>query len=229
MVAIRIIIEGGSSESNNIDTADNTESLRQSLNLFFSRLLNRDDISIVMGYGYRNAAKLFLKDSLESILFVDSDCPKSQLSGFFERLEMDNKNSIKIPECRRENVFFMIQEMESWFLKQPECFDIWAKKEGYSRRTNELILHHSLIYNKDIEDIEKPSVVIKTLLKHFYAKKVANKKRKLAVYGKLKTAPILLDCIDVGLLEKYDSELQRFKNQILKKKNRAESHRSIDF
>lgn len=207
MVTIQILIEGGSSESNNIDTADNTKSLRQSLNLFFSRLLNRDDMSIVMGYGYRNATKLFLKDFLKSILFVDSGCLKIQLSGYCERFEMENKTLIRIPECRRKNLFFMIQEMESWFLKQPKCFDIWAKKEGYSGRTNELSINHSLIYNKNIEDIEKSSVVIQTLLRRFFEKKVANKKRKLAVYGKLKTAPILLDCIDVELSEIYDSEL----------------------
>lgn len=39
-----------------------------------------------------------------------------------------------------------------------------------------------------------------------------NKKRKLAVYGKLRTAPVLLDCLDVALLETQDSELVRFKN-----------------
>lgn len=91
------------------------------------------------------------------------------------------------------------------------------KKEGYSGRTKELILNHSLIYNKNIEDIEKSSVVIQTLLRHFFEKKVANKRRKLAVYGKLKTAPIFLDRIDVELLEKYDSELQRFKTSNFEK------------
>ncbi|WP_288568066.1 DUF4276 family protein [uncultured Treponema sp.] len=217
MVTIRIIVEGGSAENKNIDTANNTESLRQSLNLFFSRLLNRTDISIIMGYGYRNAAKNFLKNYLNTNLFVDSDCPSNKLSEFFTRLEKENAEPIFIPDDRKKYVFFMIQEMEAWFLKQPQCFDLWAKKEGYSRRTNESICQHSLIRSKNIEDIEKPSIITKTLLKHFFEKKVVNKKRKLAVYGKLKTAPILLDCIDVESLEKQDSELRRFKKQILRK------------
>ena len=77
MVEISLIVEGGDI-SNNIDalTANNTESLRQALNKFFTRLLSRDDISIKLnlGGGNKNAVKMFLNDtSHKTILFVDSD------------------------------------------------------------------------------------------------------------------------------------------------------------
>lgn len=215
MVTIRIIIEGGCSSADNSSVADNTESLRQSFNTFFSRLLGKNDISIIMGYGYRNAAKQFLKQPSDAVLFVDSDCTPDKLDDFFLRLKK-SETPIIIPDDRKLNVFFMIQEMEAWFLKQPECFDLWAKHEGYTRRTDESIFEHSLIANKDIETIEKPSTKTNDLMKHFFEKTFPGKKRILAKYGKLKTAPILLDCLDVLKLETQDSELHRFKKTILK-------------
>lgn len=124
MVTVRIVVEGGVLSCNaETTTANNTESLRQSLHSFFTRLLSRDDISIVIS-----------------------------------------------------------------------------------------IADHNLISGKNIEDISKPSAVVAILLKHFFEKRIDGKKRKLAVYGKLRTAPVLLDCLDVALLETQDSELVRFKN-----------------
>ena len=102
--------------------------------------------------------------------------------------------------------------MEAWFLKQPDCFEKWAKLENYNKRDANSIADHNLISGKNVEDISKPSVVVATLLKHFFEKRIDGKKRKLAVYGKLRTAPILLDCLDVALLETQDSELVRFKS-----------------
>ena len=213
MVEIRIIVEGGGqSGPSDVVTANNTESLRQSLNSFFARVLNRNDVSISIGYGYRNAAKRFVEDDSYNSLFVDSDSPKEKIMDWFEKLKTENPNRpIVIPFERQSDVFFMVQEMEAWFLKQPECFEKWAEKEEYEKRTLELIENHTLIHGKNIEDLKKPSEITKILLKHFFEKKIPGGKRKLASYGKLKTAPILLDCLDVKRLLECDSELKRFK------------------
>ena len=213
MVEIRILVEGGGQAgSNDVSTANNTESLRQSLNSFFCRLLCRDDVSISLGYSYRNAAKRFLEDEKYNALFVDLDAPKTQMSFWFEKLKTENASkSIVIPLERQKNVYFMIQEMEAWFLKQPVCLEKWAATEGYEKRDSKPIDSHNLIFAKNIEDITKPSETVKVLLKHFFEKKVSGEKRKLASYGKLKTAPILLDCLDASLLAQQDSELCRFK------------------
>ncbi len=216
MVDIRIIVEGGApTYSSDVSTANNSESLRQSLNSFFCRLLGREDIRIIVGFGYRNAAKLFVEDKSYNYLFVDSDTPKAQIKGWFEKLKTENKNKpIVIPLERQNDVFFMIQEMEAWFLKQPECFEMWAKIEGYEKSDFSDIQKHSLIRNKNIEDITKPSKITELIMKHFFYKKINGGNKKHAKYGKLKTAPILLDCLDVSLLEKQDSELHRFKEKI---------------
>lgn len=214
MVEIRIIVEGGGQAgSADVTTANNTESLRQSLNSFFTRLLGRNDVSISVGFGYRNAAKRFVEDSSYNSLFVDSDVSAEKVNTWFEKLKTEHPDKPIIISLERQNdVFFMIQEMEAWFLKQPECFEKWAALEGYKKIDEDEIKNHSLIRNKDIEDISKPSEKTKILLRHFFEKEFPGGKRKHALYGKLKTAPILLDCLDVNKLIQNDRELQRFKN-----------------
>ena len=94
MVKICIVVEGGGSNSNtDVAVANNSESLRQSLNSFFSRLLSRNDISITvhMGYGYRSSVECFLQNSSQSVLFVDLDAPGFKKNDWFKKLETENK------------------------------------------------------------------------------------------------------------------------------------------
>jgi hypothetical protein len=204
MVEISLIVEGGGI-SNNIEalTANNTESLRQALNKIFTRLLGRDDISIKLnlGGGNKNAVKMFLNDtSHKTILFVDSDHLDTN------KWYNEDMKDFNISDDKKEYIFFMIQEMEAWFLKQLNCLDIWAEKEGYNRKQEGDISQHSLLKNKNIEEIKKPSDKLKTILKVYF-----EKKGKPAKYGKLKTAPALLDALDTSSLLPLDNELQRFK------------------
>lgn len=204
MVEISLIVEGGDI-SNNIEalTANNTESLRQALNKFFTRLLSRDDISIKLnlGGGNKNAVKMFLNDtSHKTILFVDSDHLDTN------KWYNEDMKDFNISDDKKEYIFFMIQEMEAWFLKQLNCLDIWAEKEGYNRKQEGDISQHSLLKNKNIEEIKKPSDKLTTILKVYF-----EKKGKPAKYGKLKTAPALLDALDTSSLLPLDNELQRFK------------------
>lgn len=215
MVAIRIIVEGGGTPGNmDIATASNRESFRESLHSFFSRLLQRDDVSISLGYSYRNATKQFLKENA-AILFVDLDMPKVRIDDWFTKCETENpEKPIIIPIEKRQDVYFMVQEMEAWFLKQPECFEKWAQAEGYTRKNvTESISEHSLIKNQDIEEISKPSDKTDMIMHHFFEKRIAGEKRRIAHYGKLKTAPLLLDSLDVMKLLLCDTELQRFRNR----------------
>ena len=215
MVELHLIIEGGGQPNvENMSIANNTEVLRQSLNSFFSRLLGRDDISIVvsMGFSYRNAVQDFLeKDNF--YLFVDLDAPKSGIENWFKKIATENPNKpLSIPNNQKKNVYFMIQEMEAWFLKQPECFEKWGISEGWQRlHPSEEIENHSLIAGKNIEDIAKPSEKVRILMRHFFEKQFKEGKRKLAKYGKQTVAPVLLDNLDVQMLELQDSELHRFK------------------
>ncbi len=117
--------------------------------------------------------------------------------------------SIVIPEEKIGKVFFMVQEMEAWFLKQPGCIERWRIEEEYERKhPDENIAEHSLIRGKDIESIRKPSDKLRTLIK-----KYISDGKKSVKYGKLASAPGLLDNLDVATLLPLDRELQRFKTR----------------
>ena len=127
---------------------------------------------------------------------------------WFTRLtnELHPELTITIPEEKIQYIFFMVQEMEAWFLKQPDCLNRWAESVGYDRKSSELdIADHSLIRGKNIEEIAKPSEKLAILIKRFFCKG-----SKAIKYGKLKHAPQLLDSLNVDLILPLDSELQRF-------------------
>lgn len=214
MVTITIVIEGGVLSTDGIDvlTMDNSSALRQSLNRIFRELLN-EEVSIViqMGAGYRNAALRFLAGEKNHILYVDLDNQKDKQSEWFDKLATENpQKPIIISEEKQKNVFFMIQEMEAWILKYPMSIVEWGKANGFKRlHEKELIQKHKLINNKDIESLNKPSHVLKDIIKHFFSKEYNGKTKKIQ-YGKLKSAPGILDNIDTTELLALDMELQRF-------------------
>lgn len=210
MVKLTLIVEGGVYTNNvSAETANNAEALRESFHKFFNRLLGRNDIEITiyMGTGYRNAAKRFIEDSTISGFYVDSDFPPNEIESWYGKLinKEHPEKTIVIPDEKKKTVFFMIQEMEAWFLKQPFCLEKWAEKEGYKKKNVSNIANHSLIRNKNIETISKPSEKLKIIMRHFF-----EKNKKAARYGKLKTAPGILDEINAVELKSYDTELQRF-------------------
>ena len=215
MVEITIVIEGGIVNTDTADTqtVDNSQALRQSINRIFSELLNENvSIIIQMGAGYRNAALQFVNINKKNLyLFVDLDDKKENIPVWFSKLTTENPNNpIIISDEKQQNVFFMIQEMEAWILKQSDSIDKWASENGFIRsHKSDLISDHSLIRGKNIEELNKPSSILKNLIKHFFYKEFNGKKKKLQ-YVKLKYAPGLLDQIDIKILFKNDSELQRF-------------------
>ena len=212
MVTVTVFAEGGVLPGDSVDVAtmDNSAALRQSLNRIFSESLEqRDDVQIVveMKAGYKNVCKEFLRMADDSVvMFLDSECPAQDVPKWFETL--DSKDSINIPEDRRMNIYFMIQEMEAWILKDLQSIERWADLEGLERVDLAPLANHSLIRNKNIENISKPNEKLRDLVKHFFMRN-----GKKAKYGKLKTAPAMLDCINVGVLKSLDAELTRFSKE----------------
>lgn len=214
MVNLNIIVEGGTFDPNvGEETFNNVEALRESLNKFFSRLLKRDDISVRvdMGAGYRNSAKLFVKNTKDHYLYVDSD--DADTNKWFDRLDdADPAKAIVIPEDAKDKIFFMIQEMEAWFLKQPECLDRWGESQSFVRAKKETaIASDNQIAGKDIESLSEPSKIVGVIVQRYFERVLPNGKKKKVKYGKLKSAPAIIDNLDEKALVAVDKELYRFK------------------
>ena len=225
-MVISIIIEGGVLPNDNISAAtmNNVESLRQSLHRIFAKVLSdQEDISIVINpqASYKQAVNKYLVAGEDTFLFVDLDMPKDKKQLWFDNLANDLNKPISIPNEKKDNIFFMIQEMEAWILKQPAAIYKWATEyNNYLNKRTDKIEDHTLLRNRDVEDIAKPSTVLEKLITTFFEKNIrgskAYKKRFGKVrYTKLKEGAELLDCLNVALLLAQDEELQRFRNTII--------------
>lgn len=214
MVNLNIIVEGGTFDPNaGEETFNNVEALRESLNKFFSRLLKREDIGVRVdvGAGYRSATKMFVKNFQDHYLYVDSD--DSDTSKWFKKLDnIDPSRAIIMPAEAKDKVYFMIQEMEAWFLKQPDCLEKWGVAQGYTRTNKETaIASDNQIAGKDIESLSEPSRIVGVIIQRYFERTMPDGKKKKVKYGKLKSAPSILDNLDEQALVAIDNELYRFK------------------
>lgn len=218
-MVIRIVIEGGvlphnkngsTTNEKTINTYDGSEVLREELKKFFMNVLGISDLSVIVTYegGYKNAARVFVAQQEEDYLYTDLDDVPEKRSEWFDKMEQDG---ILISAERRQAVFFWIQEMEAWFLKQPQCIEAWAAVKRIEIKKP--IASDPLIAGKDIEHLpHKPSYVMKVIfgrdLKN--TKKGRNGKPQKLVYGKLRVAPRLIPYLEPQKLKEQDTELQSF-------------------
>lgn len=157
-------------------------------------------------------ARKYANGSGLQYLVVDSDLPYDSRMSWFDKLsnKVNPEKSIIISEDKKEGVFFMVQEMEALFLKQPECIEAWRMKNNYLRKfPEEDIATHSLIRNKNIEDIAKPSEKLAILIKKY----ISDGTRSIR-YGKLSVAPGLINELTADKLVRADRELSRFKSVV---------------
>ena len=229
-MVIRIIIEGGALPNRNdavdagtINTYDGSEVLREELKKFFINVLGISDISVIVTYegSNKNAAKVFVTQPEEDYLYTDlDDVPEKRLE-WFDKME---KDGIVIPDERKQDVFFWIQEMEAWFLKQPQCIEAWAAVRKIEVKTP--IASDSLIAGKDIEHlVHKPSEVMKVIFRRDLknTKKGKNGKPQKLEYGKLRVAPRLSPFLNPQELKGNDAELRSFVASVKGKMKTANS------
>jgi hypothetical protein len=64
----------------------------------------------------------------------------------------------------KDQVFFMVQEMEAWMLSQPNKIEFFCLDTGLIRkREDERITDNQLLKGKCLEEIEKPSGKLNTI------------------------------------------------------------------
>lgn len=218
-MVIRIIVEGGAYPANNAHSAtdltlDGSEVLREELKKFFTAALGIADISIIVSYhaGYKNAAKVFIAKPEENYLYTDLDDVPERRADWFTHLE---ENGIVIPDARKSDVFFWIQEMEAWFLKQPQCIEEWATDRNI--KIKKPIAEDPLISGKDIEHLQhKPSFVMKVIFQRDLenTRKGKNGKTQKLEYGKLRHAPRIIPYLIPQDLIAKDAELRAFVSRV---------------
>lgn len=218
-MVIRVMVEGGvinadptQNKQHNAMVQRNSAALRESLNAFFSSALGCEDIEIKVSVasGYKAAAKQFISNMDEDILYVDLDDKPENRQKWFEKMENDN---ITFSKGRDGAVCFWIPEMEAWFLKQPESLELWAKVENISIKNGVKIADDNNIKDKDIEHLQhKPSDILNTLFSRYFVSNTLDKrgKAKKLVYGKLRHAPGIIACLDARKMIEQDNELLRF-------------------
>lgn len=229
-MVIRIIIEGGSLQNNNdttdektIQTYDGSEVLREELKKFFTKALGVSDISVIVNYegSNKNAAKVFVAQPEEDYLYTDLDDIPENRAEWFTRME---KDGIIIQDERKQDVFFWIQEMEAWFLKQPKCIEAWAAVRSIEIKKS--IDSDSLIAGKDIEHLSlKASKIMKVIFKRDLksTRKGKDGKPLKVEYGKLRVAPRLIPYLDPQVLITQDNELKAFVDSVKEKVDTAKN------
>lgn len=222
-MVIRVMVEGGvinadpsQSRQHNAMIQRNSAALRESLNVFFCRALGIEDVEmkVSVASGYKAAAKLFFSQTEEDFLYADLDDKPENRKKWFEKLAEDD---IVFPDGRDEVVCFWIPEMEVWFLKQPECLELWAKNEHIAIKSGTVIAEDNSIMGRDMEHLQhKPSDIVNTLFSRYFISSTLDRrgKPKKLVYGKLRHAPGIIACLDAQQMVGQDSELSRFVNMV---------------
>jgi len=223
-MVVNVYVEGGVINGNvDATTNNNSEALREELNRFMQRALNRDDISIVVKKcsGYKEAVKQFINATgdEENYLYVDLDRKPELRDEWFKSLSDDG---IEMSRDKIDHVSFWIQEMEAWFLKQPEAIELWAEDENLLRKPGQdgPLAEHSSIKNKDIEHLrQKASFLMGVILRQVFAprekvKKSASGKVCELKYGKLRHAPGIIAHLNPVDLMSKDNELKSFCDKV---------------
>ncbi|MCU0433890.1 MAG: DUF4276 family protein [Bacteroidia bacterium] len=177
---IYLLIEG--------ESAKFAASLKEAFTLLLKQVCDGKNPRIVMGDGKVTCIDLFLNtkqyNSPNSQLLVDLDTTSEY---------RDNDLAKNGLTSRRERVHYMIQEMESWFLSQPEIINEYYK----TTKADEF-------KNKNIESISEPDKVI-----HNIAQKSNHKTR--VGYHKVRDAAALLLKLDA---QKLMHSFPDFKNLV---------------
>lgn len=161
--------------------------LRMGLSKLLSQKLKGKLPTIIIGGGKSQTIRKFKTNKLKadvSLLLVDLDKPETEREN-----DLKSENLIE----HKDKVFYMIQEMESWFISQPEVLDKFYGSAGGGKKISDKIP------KKKVTDIEHPDEELMRITKNFPKGK----------YHKIKHAVELLKLLDASKLETEFSDFRR--------------------
>lgn len=206
MKKLTIFAEGGATtnENTNVQTVGGVEVLRRSISrLLTTKLTNKDlDVDIELRGGVANAIQTF-KTNVDAktqpcFLLIDSDVPP---------LQLHTRITAQALEDYKDLVFFMVQEMEAWILSQPDKIQECYKHLKFTGATS--IAEGEELKGKNVEDIKKPSDLLKIILPRYFVDTSREKPKKKKYASKLTDASLLLNALDVERLYTEISEVKR--------------------
>ncbi|MFM2268770.1 MAG: hypothetical protein RL757_2211 [Bacteroidota bacterium] len=193
MVTIKVYVEGGTIDQNASDAdINNSAALRQSLSELFNRFGQQTfKIECEMCGSYTKAVKQF-KESIDitALLLMDLDDLPSNRAEKIRQLQLEGEQN---------RVFFMIQEMEAWFISQTDLIAVSLKERGYETKLENDLSEDESIKNVEISTIKKPSILWTRLIPNYFFE-VKNGIEKPLKYGKLKNAPMFIRFLDINRL-----------------------------
>lgn len=204
MVTITIFVEGG----NLNDVTSGTETLRES----FRKLLAPDSSTqqfrlVVEMRGPNNQTikdfKANISNNSDSLILLDLDAVPSEKQNKLKEWNLTEQEN---------QVFLMIQAMESWILSQPESIEKYVA-ENYvnaKRKKSEIALHEDdILKDKVIQEITKPDEKLNTLLQRYFFIEKRRKKKKLKYSSKITNGAAMLGLLEIDLLKITFPEVKR--------------------
>lgn len=171
--------------------------LRMGMEHLLSKKLKGKMPKIIIGAGYSqggksqtiNKFKTNKIDSKQTLVLVDLDGPES------ERVtDLESQNLLD----RKDDVFYMVQEMESWFLSQPEMLNKYYGIDNNKKNISDKLP------KKPPSEIANPDKVLKKITKN----------TQKGEYHKIKHAVELLKRLDADKLEKDFVDFKRLIERI---------------
>lgn len=162
--------------------------LRQCFSKLFEKRLKGKLPKTILGAGKKLTIDKFKNNRLEAqmfLLLVDLDGKEDKIEADLEEHQLLD---------HRENVFYMIQEMENWFLSQPKILDEYYGKDTVTKKK----ISEKLPKKKAV-DIDNPDKVLQGL----------TKTTPRGEYHKITHAVELLKLLDASKLEVDFPEFKR--------------------
>jgi Domain of unknown function (DUF4276) len=153
--------------------------LRQGFTKLLEKRIEGNLPRINLGGGKSHTIRKFLKNKLEAdtfMLLVDLDGPE-------EEKEQDMKENGL--HSKKETVFYMVQEMETWFLSQPDMLDSFFGVDHKGKKVSDKLS------KRKVTDISDPKAELKN----------ATKDSKRGEYHEIKHGVELLKLLDAKQLE----------------------------
>lgn len=172
MAAKKILFIEGESNSPNGD-------LRQGFSKLLEKRVEGNLPKINLGGGKSQTVRKFVKNKLDAgslLLLIDLDRPE-------EEKEQDLRENDLL--SKKEDVFYMVQEMESWFLSQPDVLDSFFGLDDQRKKVSDKLS------KRKVTEIGDPKEALKN----------ATKNSKRGVYHEIKHGVELLKLLDAKQLE----------------------------